>query len=288
MDDDYFIGRPLNKSQFFYEDNGKIYPLILTEEFQEMNKTKLERQHKQLYKKVGKYSQTPIDFGFRRISTLLFLYKIFGIDEKRGGIPLIEAEFHHNAIPLKLNDIEEINEYIQKYYEYSKETLESKYRHIRSLQAQTLFMCYSRNKYDRWAKKMWSNFYTLDNVGEISSRWIPNLFVINTSDKKYNYNRYKLEILKLILIFPNKTKYELEDENEKEIINFIKEGKDNVTFLIEHLKIKKKKGKYYNYKLYIYIFFIGVIIFILFVSIRRKYNLKLYSKFTDITTSTTN
>ena len=105
---------------------------------------------------------------------------------------------------------------------------------------------------------------------------------------RYKYIRYKLEILKLILIFPNKTKYELEDENEKEIINFIKEGKDNVTFLIEHLKIKKKKSKYYNYKLYIYIFFIAVIIFILFVSIRRKYNLKLFSKFTDITTSTTN
>ena len=83
MDDDYFIGRPLNKSQFFYKDNGKIYPLILTEKFKEMNKTNLERQYKQLYKKVGKYSQTPIDFDFRRISTLLFLYKIFGIDEKR-------------------------------------------------------------------------------------------------------------------------------------------------------------------------------------------------------------
>ena len=128
----------------------------------------------------------------------------------------------------------------------------------------------------------------MDNVGEISTRWIPNLFVINTSDKKYNYYRYKLEILKLILIFPNKTKYELEDENEKEIINFINEGKDNVTFLIEHLKIKKKKIKNYTYKLIIYIFLIGVIIFILFVSIRRKIKLKLYSKFTDITTSTTN
>ena len=288
MDDDYFIGRPLNKSQFFYEDNSKIYPLILTEGFQEMNKTKLERQHKQLYKKVGKYSQTPIDFGFRRISTLLFLYKIFGIDEKRGGTPLIEAEFYHNAIPLKLSDIEEINEYIQKYYEYSKETLESKYRHIRSLQPQTLFMCYMRNKYDRWAKKMWSLFYTLDNVGEISTRWIPNLFVINTSDKKYNYYRYKMEILKLILIFPNQTKYELEDENEKEIINFINEGKHNATFLIEHLKIKKKKMKNYNYKLILYIFLIGIIMFILFVSIRRKIKLKRYYKFTDITISTTN
>ena len=288
MDDDYFIGRPLNKSQFFYEDNDKVYPLILTETFQEMNKTKLEKQRKRLYKEVGKYSQRPIDFNFRRVSTLLFLYKIFGTDDKRGGIPLIEAEFHHNAIPLKLSDIEEINGYIQKYYEYSKETLESKYRHIRSLQAQTLFMCYSRNKYDRWAKKMWAHFYTLDNVGEISSRWIPNLFVINTSDKKYKYYRYKLEILKLILIFPNKTKYELDDENEKEIINYINEGIDNTTFLIEHLKIKKKETKYPNYKFIIYIFLIVIIISILFVNVKRKYNLKFYSKFTDITTSTTN
>ena len=288
MDDDYFIGRPLNKSQFFYEDNDKVYPLILTETFQEMNKTKLEKQRKRLYKEVGKYSQRPIDFNFRRVSTLLFLYKIFGTDDKRGGIPLIEAEFYHNAIPLKLSDIEEINRYIQKYYEYSKETLESKYRHIRSLQAQTLFMCFSRNKYDRWAKKIWAHFYTLDNVGEISSRWIPNLFVINTSDKKYKYYRYKLEILKLILIFPNKTKYELDDENEKEIINYINEGIDNTTFLIEHLKIKKKETKYPNYKFIIYIFLIVIIISILFVNIKRKYNLKFYSKFTDITTSTTN
>ena len=49
------------------------------------------------------------------------------------------------------------------------------------LQAQTLFINYGRNKYDRLAKSIWSNFYTLDNVGTIYAKRPPSLFVINTS-----------------------------------------------------------------------------------------------------------
>ena len=38
MDDDYFIGQPINKNEMFYEDNGKIYPAIITSDYYEMNK----------------------------------------------------------------------------------------------------------------------------------------------------------------------------------------------------------------------------------------------------------
>ena len=153
MDDDCFIGSPLKKSDFFYEDKGEIYPFLITDSFKEMNKVELEEQQKNLYEKTGKYSQTSNDYLYRKTSTLLFLYKIFGDDNSRGGYPLIEAEFNHNAIPLKLSDIEEIYTLIEKYYEFSDETLKAKYRHRKSLQAQTLFICYGRNKYDRWNKK---------------------------------------------------------------------------------------------------------------------------------------
>ena len=206
-----------------------------------MNKQKLEKDNKLYYSKTGKYSQTSNDFLFRKTTTLLFLYKIFGEDSQRGGHPLVEAEFNHNAMPLKLSDIEEIREYIENYYEYSKETLKSKYRHRMGLQAQTLFINYGRNKYDRLAKSIRSNFYSLDNVGSIYTKRPPSLFVINTSDKKYHYNQYKKEILILILIFPNKTKYELNDENEEQIKKYIKEGNNNVSFFIRIYKNKKRK-----------------------------------------------
>ena len=240
MDDDCFIGSPLKKSDFFYEDKGEIYPFLITDSFKEMNKVELEEQQKNLYEKTGKYSQTSNDYLYRKTSTLLFLYKIFGDDNSRGGYPLIEAEFNHNAIPLKLSDIEEIYTLIEKYYEFSDETLKAKYRHRKSLQAQTLFICYGRNKYDRWNKKIWSIFYSLDSIETIYVKHPPSLFVINNSDKKYHYNKYKKEILKLILIFPNKTNYELDNENEKQIIKYIQNGNNNITFLLEFLAIKKK------------------------------------------------
>ena len=148
-----------------------------------MNKSLLEEQQKILYRKTGKYSQTSNDYLYRKTSTLIFLYNIFGDDIDRNGYPLIEAEFNHNAMPLKLSDIEEIYEKIEKLYKYSEETLKSKYRHIKSLQAQALFMSYARNKYDRCAKKIWASFYTLDTLGQLHPKFLPSLFVINTSDK---------------------------------------------------------------------------------------------------------
>ena len=43
MEDDFFIGKPLNKSDFFYYDEKekKVLPYILTSNFEEINKKKL-------------------------------------------------------------------------------------------------------------------------------------------------------------------------------------------------------------------------------------------------------
>ena len=42
MDDDYFIGGELNKSDFFYEENGTIFPALVTSDYYEINKKVLQ------------------------------------------------------------------------------------------------------------------------------------------------------------------------------------------------------------------------------------------------------
>ena len=48
MDDDCFIGKPLKKSEFFYEEKGKIYPALITGDYYELSKSHLEKTLKTL------------------------------------------------------------------------------------------------------------------------------------------------------------------------------------------------------------------------------------------------
>ena len=227
MDDDYFIGKPLKKSDFFYEENGKVYPLSITGDYYELNKQTLESSLNSLLPKIyriGPHSSN--GFSMRQKLSLLFLYSIFGDDDVRYGKPLIEPAFSHNAIPVKQSDIKEIYDYIIKLYPYADETLSSKTRHIRSLQPQTLFFAYAKNKYDRRVKIITSRFIDLARFnGKIDSE----LFVINTSDRKYSPRNYINEIKRLEQIFPKNTPYEVDsitlEKIEKERQNIIRKNK---------------------------------------------------------------
>ena len=61
MDDDYFIGRPLKKTDFFYVENMKVVPLIVTSKFLELNKAEVERNI-YYYKKDIKKSKKELLF----------------------------------------------------------------------------------------------------------------------------------------------------------------------------------------------------------------------------------
>ena len=160
MDDDYFIGKPLKKSNFFYEENGKVYPASVTGDYYELRKKNLETTLKPLLAKIGNIgAHTPNGFTIMQKSSLLFLFDIFDEDDKRYGQPLIEASFSHNAIPVKQSDIKEVYDLIIKLYPYADETLKAKIRHIRSLQPQTLFLSSPKNRYDRRVKFISSKFY---------------------------------------------------------------------------------------------------------------------------------
>ena len=240
MDDDYFIGKPLKKSNFFYEENGQVYPALVTGDYYEMSKNSLETSIKPLIAKISSTgAHTPKGFEIMQKSSLLFLYDIFGNDDMRYGQPLIEASFSHNAIAVKQSDIKEVYDYIVKLYPYANETLRAKKRHIRSLQPQTIFLSYPINQYDRRVKIVTSKFYDLTLFkGKIESE----LYVINTSDRKYNQNYYANEIKKLEELYPEKTIYEREDNNindNKKIIEDKKEDKKE-----EKKEDKKEEKKY--------------------------------------------
>ena len=143
--------------------------------------------------------------------------KFFGDENSRYGMPLIEPSFPHNAIPLKLSDIKELYDYIEKLYEHKDESLRWKQRVNYCLQSQTLFMSYARNKYDRISKMITSQFFDLRSF---KGTFTEELFVINTSDRFYGEIYYKNEIKYLENLYPEKTPYELQinDINEEERI----------------------------------------------------------------------
>ena len=51
LDDDYFIGSPLKKSDFFYVNNNKVVPAIITSNFIEIDRITAEKQY-EFYKKI--------------------------------------------------------------------------------------------------------------------------------------------------------------------------------------------------------------------------------------------
>ena len=215
MDDDYFIAQPLSKSDFFFEEKGKIYPLLISTEYFEIDEDEIKSQYMNYLSNINDiYYHSKEGFNFRRISTLLFLNKI--LEKRKDANSLIEVGFTHNAIPLKISDVEEVYEYIEDKYQHNESCLRGKKRNIRTLQPQILFMSYARNKYDRPAKEISWKYYDLSDVRNVNLE--SKLFVINVEDKEYNPLRFKTEEEILNSLFPNPTKYEnvYENKNEKE------------------------------------------------------------------------
>jgi hypothetical protein len=79
MDDDYFIGRKLEKTDFFHVENGKVVPSIITSNFLEINKVSVMKNRK-LYEermKVNQKEQNIDVFNYCKYSTFLFILNLF-------------------------------------------------------------------------------------------------------------------------------------------------------------------------------------------------------------------
>ena len=204
MDDDYFFGKPINKTKFFYYDEkqNKVLPSVVTDDFNEFNQKEINHEYNKLARR--RYSIKVHSFFGWKLAQLT-AFKLL-LDNFKS--PLINAGFTHNAIPLNTNDLKEIYEFIVNKYEFAKDALFSKTRNHRDLQSQSLFNSYMLNIKKRKVNSIPWVYYDL---GAIKNKSLNiEMFVINTSGDRI-YKKNEIEFAKQILEqkFNTPTPYEI-------------------------------------------------------------------------------
>ena len=271
MDDDYFINNPIKKEEFFYEENGQIFPSMVTNDYYLINQDKLNLIYNDYLliiknNKINSHSEEA--FNFRQTSSLKFISSIFKNITKL-NTHLIEASFSHNAIPLKLSDIKEVYDIVYNNYLYQNETLFSTERNIYSLHFQTFILTYLINKYQRKVHGISCAYLDVKEYYKYERK--EKLFVINTSNRDYDENFFFLEKIYLEKIFNISTKYELEPIENNIIDNkaVIKENNnDNDLDVVDKNIENEKKNPNYMLK---FIYFVIDFIIVISVIIILKY-----------------
>jgi len=203
MEDDCFIGKPLKKSDFFYYDDikKKVYPYIINTLFSEMDKTKILKKQKKMFKLKNSIKPHSF-FGF--IFSLINTDKYF---IEKYNIPIISPKFTHCAIAFNLDDLREIYKEIQD-YEYINETLFSKTRHVLTLNQQEFVNLYQLNIKHRKVHSINNSYIRMEKAKK--NRLNIELFVLNTGG---NHKPTKKEYTKLTNVmkqrFPNPTNFEI-------------------------------------------------------------------------------
>ena len=209
MEDDFFIGKPLNKTDFFYynEKEKKVIPYLLTSDFNIMNKSFIiEDYYNRLQNKDNIHPHSGEGWWISiRNTDKYFLEKY--------NITIINTLFTHNAIAENIDDLKEIFYEIQD-YQYINETLFSKERHILTLNQPHFVNLYQLNIKH---KKVNSIPYRYIPVEKITQEQLNiELFVINTGGNHIPTNR-QFKIQKKIMknSFPDPTKYEFVIDKKK-------------------------------------------------------------------------
>lgn len=216
MDDDYFIGKPLKKIDFFYyeENEKKVNPYILTSKFYEMNKTDILIKYNELKEKKRLFNaHSGNGFWLQHLSTLKFF-----IDNYK--LHLINTEFTHNALGENIDDLKEIYEEAQK-YEFINETLFSIERFILSLVHQVFYNLYQLNIKHKKVNTIPWRYISIEKIKKVKLN--KALFVLNTGGNHIPSKR-QTKILKKIMEkrFPYQVKYEIIGNKKKFVIKRIR------------------------------------------------------------------
>ena len=282
MDDDCFIGKKLEKSDFFHVKEGKVVPSIITSRLLKIDKRSV-RKKCQFFKKKAKSSkkeQNKDIFFYSKFLTFSFILDLFNvsIDEN-----IFIPKFTHNAIPVNLGDVKEIYEIIYK-SKYKYVTLDCLYRHNGYLQFQIFVVLYTFIKYKREVKNI---PYKLINIGHsLTSSYKYSLFCINKGAGNYPIlSSYKAKIV-MEYLFPNPSPYEIIDYslvnlsfnivysldqivelNKKRTSSIIKKESPNKNIQLE----KKNNSQVITKEMIIYYNYIFILIFLL-IYIKFNYN----------------
>ena len=255
MDDDYFIGKKLNKNDFFYVEKGRVVPSIVTSNFIKLEPKSVEKKL-ELYKnrvKQIKEEQGEDEWNLSIFLTFSFILKFFNISNDNS---IYVPKFTHNAIPVNIRELKEV--YFLAYNsEYKYSTLDCLYRISGYLQFQLLIMAYTFIKYRRKVSNIPSKVIQLND--SISSNYRFSLFCINKGAGYFNYLNYYKARIAMEYLFPNPTPYEIIDYSILKI-SF------NVTYSLDrYLKQYQQiiyqmisENDFYNLKEYIILFFVMV------------------------------
>ena len=219
MDDDYFIGQKLKKSDFFYFDNkfGIIFPYIISKKIFSMNKNYIFNRYYEFMKKKY-YIHPHSSEGFNL--ELLCTQKYF-IDYSNTTLKTCKS--NHNAFPENIEDLKEIFNLSQK-YQYFKEMIYSKERFVLSFYHQMFNNLYQLNVNYR---KVHYIFYKYISIEEIKKNKLDSpLFVLNTGGNHEPIFRQKKILINIMeKRFPFNTKYEIKCKENKikniKVKNFI-------------------------------------------------------------------
>ena len=231
LNNSFFIDNPLNKSNFFYEENGIIVPYLISNSFYEINK---EIMQKKIDNFLLNNNNTEIyfekEFDIIKQKAILFLYEIFGNDDISHEHKLIKYKKIYIILPIKMSEIEEIYYYIFKNSD--------KYMN------KSFFDLFSTS-FD-FNLITW-NFYNSDILQKIKTKSL-KLFKfskINNYNKRFlNELYHKKNKFRINMNFKeeieNKTENkEIFNTNDISLINFIKIKYNNETFLDQIKKIEE-------------------------------------------------
>ena len=234
MEDDFFIGKPLNKSDFFYYDEHKkkVFPYILTCNIKEININKTLNQYNELFKiKNSFHPHSKRGWDLSILSTTKYFIEKY-------KLTLFETGTSHNAIAVNIDELKEIYKEI-KNYKYLNQTLYSKERHILTLNHPQFLNLYQLNIKHRKVHLIPYEYISMENVNK--SYLNKSLFVINTGGNNIpSLDEYKMQKYIMEKRFPFPTQYE---KNKNITIFFSFENYFFILLVIikKYIKFKKRQ-----------------------------------------------
>ena len=208
FDDDFFVGKEIDKTEFFYYDEKeqRVVPCLLNGIFSELRRQETLANYWGVFK--TKDTLAPQCF----MAWILSLYSTqkFFIDYYQ-NVTLIKPVPTHNAISYNIQDLKEIYDLVVNNYEYANETLNSIERHVLTLQTQHFVDLYELNVKKRKVHTIPTNVIPM-NLLKMGYMYV-KLFAINTGgDRVYTEEEYKNQRELMKKRFPDPTPYEI-DEN---------------------------------------------------------------------------
>ena len=211
MEDDFFIGKPLRKNDFFYYDkkDNKIYPYIITKYFYKLNASEVIKEYNNLFKKKDSFHpHSSFGWWLSIYSTNQYFIEHYNCTLNDNNY--INTLFTHNAIPENIDDLKEIYREIQN-YRYINETLFSKERHKLTLNQPQFLNLYQLNIKHKKVHSLSYRYIGIELLNKIIIK--TSLFVINTGGNHAPLKRhYKIQKKIMQKIFPIKTIFEIKEK----------------------------------------------------------------------------